>query len=54
MNVRVLGELGLVTGVSDGADRGVPFMLGSEGGEAGNAWRKVMAGVAATVLDSFR
>jgi hypothetical protein len=53
--VRVLGELGLVTAVSEGADNGVPFMLGTgEVTEGGKAWRDVMAGVAETVMYSLR
>ena len=53
MGVRVLGELGLVTAVSEGSDSGMPYMLGGLEGKSGKAWREVMSDVAKSVSDSL-
>lgn len=51
LNVDVLGELPLVPGVSEGSDKGVPYMLAEKGADdgenvGGKEWRDGLFSVA--------
>src|SRR3984957_16628695 len=53
LGVEVLGELPLVTGVSEGGDRGIPYALHDEG-PGGRQWKVTMSDVAAKVWNAMQ